>query len=196
MRTAARRFLSLCLGLSLAGCAQGSPQPAATATTPATALAPTDTAPAPAASGDTTGADLLKNLPKCAGIEILTEPVVFDWPNIQERLQELEAALWGYYRCDGAQAQVAGFYRAQMPKPPTNMGEMNWVTREEGDVGVYYSGSSLTWIYLWVVAAPEMPQKSYVIMAETDDPVSGDCRWEPPAPNTEMGASEVQWSHA
>jgi len=186
--------LFLCVGLSLAACAPADEPPPATAASMAPAPALTESLPTSATAPDSTGADLLKNLPKCAGIEVLAAPVAFDWPNIQERLQELSGGLWGYYSCDGPQAQVAAFYREQMPRPPTNMPETNWVARAEGTVGVYYNGSSLTWIYLWVVAQPGNPQKSYVIVAETADPVSGECRLERPEWRSEMAAGEWEGS--
>ena len=137
------------------------------------------TSQTPEATPLSLGASLLKSLPKCDGIQVLDEPMKFDWPNIDERLQELEGALWGYYSCPGPQVEVAAFYRSQMPKPPNNMDETNWVERAEGSVGVYYNGAS-TWIYLWVVPQPEDAQKSYVIVAESLDPVQGQCMLDQP----------------
>jgi len=62
----------------------------------------------------------------------------------------------------------------------------------EGTVGVYYNDASKTWIYLWVVAQPNNPQKSYVIVADTTDPVSGECRLERPNFYNDIAAGELE----
>jgi hypothetical protein len=107
---------------------------------------------------------LLFRIPKCYGIEVQEKPIIFSWPNIETRINELGDALWGYYSCDQPQAEVVAFYRAHMPDPPYNNQESNWVEREEGSVGVYYNSAN-AWLYLWVVPQQDDPQKTYVIVA-------------------------------
>jgi hypothetical protein len=181
-----------CLCVWLSACS-GSFQPVqGTATIPAMESAPVGTTPVPVTTPLSTGANLLNSLPRCEGIQILDEPVKFDWPNIEQRLKELEGALWGYYACPGPQAEVAVFYREQMPKTPSKFYfETNWVERVEGTVGVYYDG--VDWTYLWVVPQPGNPQKSYVIVAHSNDPVSGDCFIDPPWRNRDIAAYEIHW---
>jgi len=190
------RCVCLVCGLCLviAACSSSPNQVAPSATTPP-GIYPetTQTSPTPEATPLSLGASLLKSLPKCDGILVLDNPVKFDWPNIDERLQELSDALWGYYSCPGPQAEVAAFYRNQMPKPPNNMDETNWVERAEGSVGVYYNGAS-TWIYLWVVPQPEDAQKSYVIVAESLDPVQGQCRLDRPLFTSDLIEWVTKWS--
>jgi hypothetical protein len=170
------------------------PQPTVTATIPAINPATTESAPTPISTPLSVGASLLTRLPRCDGIQILEKPFLFNWPNIEERIKELEGALWGYYSCDRAQVEVAAFYREQMPKPPYNMDETNWVERPEGTVGVYYNSGFIAWIYLWVVPQPDNAQKSYVIVVQSNDPVSGNCRLDRPMFNNEIAAGEKQWS--
>ncbi len=62
---------------------------------------------------------------------------------------------------------MAALYREQMPKPPYNLNETNWVDQPEGALGVYYEPVSGTWIYLWVVPQTEDTQTSYVIVAKS-----------------------------
>jgi hypothetical protein len=140
------------------------------------------------------GAAMLEKLPKCDGIQVLDQPIKFDWPNIDERLQELADAQWGYYSCPQPQPIVAAFYREQMPKPPVNMYETNWVERTEGSVGVYYNGSSTIWTYLWVISQPRGAQKSYVIVAQSLDPVQGECKLDLPLFISDIVEWEIQWS--
>jgi hypothetical protein len=139
-------------------------------------------------------ASLLQKLPKCDGIQVLNVPIKFDWPNIDERLQELTDAQWGYYTCPGPRADVASFYRELMPKPPFNQIETNWVERTEGSVGVYYNGSTTIWTYLWVIPQPETAQKSYVIVAESLEPVQGECWFDPPPNDNDIAEEVTQWS--
>jgi hypothetical protein len=139
-------------------------------------------------------ASLLQKLPKCDGIQVLDVPIKFDWPNIDERLQELTDAQWGYYTCPGPRADVASFYRELMPKPPFNQIETNWVERTEGSVGVYYNGSTTIWTYLWVIPQPETAQKSYVIVAESLEPVQGECWFDPPPNDNDIAEEVTQWS--
>jgi hypothetical protein len=154
----------------------------------------TQTSQTPEATPLSLSASLLQKLPKCDGIQILDDPIKFDWPNIDERLQELTDAQWGYYSCPGSTDEVAPFYRERMPKPPFNQIETNWVERTEGSVGVYYNGSTTIWTYLWVVPQPEDSQKSYVIVAESLEPVQGECRLDQPLFKNDIAEWVTQWS--
>ncbi len=104
-------------------------------------------------------------LPKCQGVKILDNPVKFSWPNIDQRLRELEGSYWGYYACPLAPATASALYREQMPRPPYNKTETNWVSRPEGTLGVYYSEGANMWIYMWIVPQANNPQESYLIVA-------------------------------
>jgi hypothetical protein len=117
---------------------------------------------------------LLTRLPKCEGIQIRENPIIFDWPNIERHKKEYEEALWGYFSCEQPQVDVAAYYRAQMPKPPSNAYEMNWVEISEGTVGVFYNG--LLWTIVWIVPRDGNMQKTYVIIAQTSYPVDEVCR--------------------
>jgi hypothetical protein len=114
-------------------------------------------------------------IPSCKGIEVQSQPLKFAWPNIEQRIKELEGASWGYYRCPQPQKEAAAFYRALMPKPPYNMVETNWVERAEGSVGVYFNAALNGWSYLWIVPVPGDDQSSYVIISQSDSPLPGGC---------------------
>ncbi|HEX7974212.1 MAG TPA: hypothetical protein VF498_07375, partial [Anaerolineales bacterium] len=109
---------------------------------------PTDSAP------KTPSDYLLTIMPKCDGIQLLDQPVIFKWPNIKQRLKELEESYQGYYTCSQPATDVASFYRETIVKPPFNMNETNWVERPEGTLGLYYHSPTQTWLYLWVVPQP------------------------------------------
>ncbi len=104
--------------------------------------------------------------PRCNGMQVLTDPIRFNWPNIDQRIRELEGSFWTYLACEQLQPEVASLYRAQLPNPPYNLHEMNWLERNEGTVGIYFTRAG-TWKYVWIVPQPEDPQKSYVIVAES-----------------------------
>jgi hypothetical protein len=154
----------------------------------------TQTSTTPEATPLSLSASLLQKLPKCLGIQILDNPIKFDWPNIDERLQELTDAQWGYYSCPGPGEEVAMYYREQMPKPPFNQIETNWVERTEGSVGVYYNGSTTIWTYLWVVSQSQDSRQSYVIVAESLEPVQGECRLDLPLFNNDFAEWVTLWS--
>jgi hypothetical protein len=110
------------------------------------------------------GESLLLRIPKCDGIEIQDEPIIFSWPNIETRIKELGEALWGYYSCDQSPKELAAFYKVRMTEPPYNNHEINWVERSDGFVGVYYNSAN-AWLYIWIVPQPDFPEKTYIIVA-------------------------------
>lgn len=121
---------------------------------------------------------LLTIMPKCDGIQILDQPVTFPWPNIKQRLKELEKSYQGYYTCSQPVAEVTPFYRKNIIKPPYNMNETNWVERPEGTLGLYYHSPTQTWLYLWIVPQPDNAQASLIIAAQSDASIfqPGECR--------------------
>jgi hypothetical protein len=116
------------------------------------------------------GESLLANIPQCSGMEILEEPIVFSWPDISTRIQELGEAQWGYYSCDQPQVDASGFYKNQLTDSPYDYLETNWIERKEGTVGVYFVSSS-TWMYIWVVPQPGDPKRSFVIVALSSEAI-------------------------
>jgi hypothetical protein len=174
MKSIRLAFLSCCLCLSLAACSNTHQGTEPSASNPAGIPATIENDPTLTPTYLSAGETLLMILPRCDGIEILEDPIQFKWPNIEDRIKELEGSLWGYYSCPEPQKVVAAFYREQMAKSrPTIYYEANWVERSEGTVGVYYDG--VNWTYLWVVPQPDNAQKSYVIVAQSNGPVIGDC---------------------
>ncbi len=151
--------LSLCVACTSAGQSVPPPRPAASPTPIMTSVPMAVSTPMPIADY------ILSVIPRCDGIQILDQPVKFVWPNVEQRLKDLEGSDWGYYRCPRPVAEISAFYREQMLKPPYNMRETNWVDRSEGTLGVYYHTARQTWTYMWVVPRPGDLQASYVIVA-------------------------------
>jgi hypothetical protein len=169
------RYVSLfyCLCFGLVACSNTTQPMQTSATVPVINPAINGTVPTPVFTPVPEGESLLNRLPKCEGIKILQEPIKFDWPNIEIYMKTYENGLWGYYSCEEPQADVAAFYRSQMPKPPSNAYEMNWVVIPEGTVGVFYDG--LTYTILWIVPQSGNAQKTYLIVAQTTFPVGDVC---------------------
>ncbi len=153
--------LSLCVACTSAGQSVPTSWPAASPT-PIISSSPT-AVPIPMSIAEY----ILSVIPRCAGIQISDQRIKFLWPNVEQRLKDLEGSDWGYYRCPRPVTEVSAFYREQMPKPPYNWNETNWVDRAEGALGIYYHTARRTWTYLWVVPQPGDLQASYVIVAET-----------------------------
>jgi hypothetical protein len=103
---------------------------------------------------------LLSYIPNCTGLNVLDSPVVFSWPN----LDQIVDSSWGYYSCNQSQADVAAFYRKQLPKEPYDDMEINWVEKDNGTVGVYYVTADI-YLYIWMLPQPDNSQASYVIVA-------------------------------
>ncbi len=66
--------------------------------------------------------------------------------------------------------------------------------RTEGSVGVYYNGSTTIWTYVWVVPQSQDSQQSYVIVAESLEPVQGECRLDPPQFSNDFAEWVTLWS--
>lgn len=99
-------------------------------------------------------------------MQLLTDPVQFDWPNLEEHKQDFFRSTWTYYSCDEAAPHVASLYQQDLPQPPYGMQETNWLERTEGTLGVYFSQTG-AWDYIWFIPQRDDVQKSYVIIAET-----------------------------
>jgi hypothetical protein len=111
---------------------------------------------------------LLSLMPACDGLEILAAPVKFEWPNINQRLEELAGSQWGYYRCPAPVADVAAFYKRTLPQSPYGMRETNWVDISDGSLGLYYHPAYQLWFYVWVVPPPGSQLSAYVIVSRSD----------------------------
>ena len=172
----------LCLGTACTGANQSVPAlsavPAASPT-PIMTSAPT-AVPTPMSIAEY----ILSVIPRCDEIEILDQPVKFVWPNVEQRLRDLEGSDWGYFSCPRPVAEVSAFYRERMLQPPYNLNETNWVDRSEGTLGIYYHPVRQNWTYMWVVPQPGDLQTSYVIVAQTASEV-----FEP-----ECQSNQPQWS--
>jgi hypothetical protein len=163
MRHTQRALLICCLCLCTA-CSNAHLQTTPTISTLASIPTAATSSPTEVSNSKAVSASLLLRIPKCEGIEIQEKPIVFSWPNIETRIKELGDALWGYYICDQSQEDVVAFYRANMPEPPYNNQETNWVERAEGSVGIYYNSAN-AWLYIWIVPKTDDPEKTYVIVA-------------------------------
>lgn len=156
--------LMLCCLCLFIGCTSAPQQTTPTISAPASTPTSDFSSPTAVPNSMALSESLLLRIPKCDGIEVQEKPIIFSWPNIETRIEELGEALWGYYGCEQSQAEVVAFYRAHMSEPPYNNQETNWVERSEGSVGIYYNSAN-AWLYIWIVPQPDDPEKSYVIVA-------------------------------
>ena len=163
MRPAQYAWMLTCVCF-FAACTGASPQITPTLSAPSSTTVSNISTPAAVSDSKAMSESLLLKIPKCEGMEVQEEPIIFSWPNIETRIKELGDAMWGYYSCNQSQADVVAFYRAHMSEPPYNNQETNWVKRSEGSVGVYYNSAN-AWLYIWIVPRPDNPEKTYVIVA-------------------------------
>lgn len=160
-----RSLLVISLLMVLAACS--APATPGTPTLPASpTVSPVATSVAATLPSAPQSTDSLSALPHCDGMQELKNAVQLDWPNLEQRKQEFISTAWQYYSCEQPPAQVAALFRQQLPKPPYNMQETNWLEREEGTLGIYFSQTGL-WHYVWFISQPGDSQKSYVIVAES-----------------------------
>src|SRR5512146_528185 len=145
----------------------------ATVPTDVAATAPILAAATPATASRTAGPTLAvstrkasASFPRCPGMELLTEPVQFDWPTLAEHQQDFSRSQWTYFSCDEPAAEAAALYRQELPQPPYGLEETNWLDRQESALGVYFSQAG-AWDYIWFVPQPGTAQKSYVIISES-----------------------------
>jgi hypothetical protein len=110
---------------------------------------------------------VLSQIPHCESIKMLDQPIKFSWPNVDQRIKDLQGSAWGYFSCAQAPSAVSAFYREQILKPPYNRQETNWIDRSEGTLGIYFQTGSQNWLYMWVVPQSNDKQKAYVIVAVT-----------------------------
>ncbi len=162
----ARRFWqAIWFSLVLAACS-----PATPASAPPVPPAPSPTVAAisqvatPTAQLDKASTPVL--FPVCKGMQKLKDPIEFDWPNLREHIDEFIGTAWEYYACEQPAAEVAQLYRQQLPLAPYNLEETNWLERQEGTLGIYFSQTG-AWNYVWFIPQPGDPQKSYVIVTES-----------------------------
>ncbi len=165
MRLTRRSLVAMSLSLLLAACsAAGEPsRPTVPASPSVSSVA---TAPVASPTLPPQSPDAQSVLPHCEGMQNLKDPVKLDWPNLEQRKQEFISTAWQYYSCEQPPAEVAAQFRQQLPKPPYNMEETNWIERQEGRLGIYFSQTGL-WHYIWFIPQRGDPQKSYVVVAES-----------------------------
>lgn len=109
------------------------------------------------------GQQVLAQLPPCEGLKS-TAAFRFSWPNYERRMRELQGGEIYYYRCRILPGEAAKFIRARMKNPPYNLGEINWVHRGSGVLGIYYNYATKQWIYLWVV--PDQGSGARIVLAK------------------------------
>jgi hypothetical protein len=109
--------------------------------------------------------DLLTQLPHCNGLRRVPE-FRFEWQNYEKRMKQLKGSEFLYFTCQQLPATASDFYRSKLNKPPYNLGEVNWVARREGTLGIYYDYATKTWTYLWVVPSA-VANESRVVVARS-----------------------------
>ncbi len=166
MERACKILLAVWLSSLMVGCSAGASASPSVAAPVATAAAPAMASPVDAPTVIPGTKEAMPAFPQCTGMQKLSEPVNFDWPNLNEHRQEFFRSQWTYFICQEPASEVAASYRQHLPKPPYAMDETNWLERPEGSLGVFFSQKG-AWDYIWFIPQPENPQASYLIVAET-----------------------------
>jgi hypothetical protein len=109
----------------------------------------------------------ISGIPRCKGLAELPSPLQFDWPNMEEALEKLEAYNWGYFACAMPQTELQSFLRQNMPKPPYLWEEVNGTQYQGGAVFAFYHNVYVTWIYIWMLPQTDS-QMSYLVIAKGD----------------------------
>ncbi len=145
---------TLLLLCAVVGCG-GSPTPTPLPSTPTRVPLPTAT---PEPMGDYVPSDI----PRCEGVKMLDQALQFNWAGVDA----VGEGSWYYYHCNLKFDALADFYRPQMTKAPYEWGEINWVVRDEGTLGVYFHTVRQTWVYLWFLSKTPPEGGSYLVVAE------------------------------
>jgi hypothetical protein len=122
----------------------------------------------------------ISTMPLCPGIEKLSSPLQFTWPNMDAALEKLADYSWGYYRCPMSQPELLAFAQSTMPRPPYLWREVNHAEHEGGIVVLYYQATSWTWMYVWMLPGPDA-QSAYLVIARGDPGMAQ--TWECRLPN-------------
>ena len=167
VRSAMKVLAALCTGGLLAACSAAVSPSAPGATAPATVPTAAPAAQRPPSTDTPSGGKAeMPPFPRCAGMQRLDRPVEFDWPNLKASMEQFIASAWQYYSCDQPPAEVMELYRSSLAKPPYALWEANWLEREQGVLGIYFSEAGL-WYYIWYLPQPGDPQRSYIVVAES-----------------------------
>jgi hypothetical protein len=143
----------LVLLLAVVGCAS--------APTPTPTPLPTRT-PAPTATSEPVGDYVPSDVPRCQGVKMLDRALKFEWVGVDA----VGDGAWYYYHCDQKPGDLATLYRPVMIKAPYEWGEINWVERPEGTLGVYFNTVRQNWLYLWFLSDTTSAGGSYLVVAE------------------------------
>jgi hypothetical protein len=134
----------------------------------------------------------ISGVPHCPGLAELPSPLQFDWPNMDEALEKLEAYNWGYFACAMPQAELQSFVRQNMPKPPYLWEEVNGTENQGGAVFVFYHNVYVTWIYIWMLPQDDK-QMSYMVIARGDpgEAQTWECRLRDPPVMARAGVQAI-----
>jgi hypothetical protein len=114
------------------------------------------------------------DIPGCAGIKVLDEPVQFSWPSLGKNLKRVEESSWGYFHCAQSQASLSALYWDKMIEPPYGWMEITWIEQPQATLAVFFSPPTQNWLYLWFVPDPASEQSSYLVLTRGKAGFGGD----------------------
>ncbi len=136
------------------------------ACTPAATPTPTMPPPTPTrvatATPSSVGDYIPPDVPRCQGLKMLDHALDFEWAGVDAAGE----GNWFYYHCDQQFEDLSNVYRPKMTAVPYEWGEINWVVRPEGTLGVYFNTVGQNWLYLWFLPNPSSGGGSYLIVAK------------------------------
>jgi hypothetical protein len=135
------------------------PSPTPTPTPPPPTPTPTRL---PTATPEPVGDYVPSDIPRCEGAKSLGHALDFQWAGVDA----IGGGSWYYYHCDASPDDLAAVFRPKMTAAPYEWGEINWVVRPEGTLGVYFNTVQQIWGYLWFLPSDTPATGSYLVFAE------------------------------
>lgn len=128
-----------------------------------TPIPPTPTpTPAPTATAEPVDDYVPSDIPRCDGVKALDKALDFEWAGVDA----VGEGDWYYYHCTQKADDLSATLRPLMTKAPYKWGEINWVIRPEGTLGVYFHTVRQTWAYLWFLPDTSSAGGAYLVVAE------------------------------
>jgi len=125
---------------------------------------------------------VISDLPLPQGLEKLSSPIKFEWPDIETVLQKLEDYNWDTIAARCLRQRWRRSSTRGWSSLPYNWEEQHWTDNDLGSVGLYYHSVFRVWIYVWMLPGPD--EKSTPTGHRTQRPgtaMGWECRLSPPA---------------
>ena len=111
----------------------------------------------------------LSGFPVYPGMEQLSEPVEFEWKNLNAAYK-IPYSQWAYYTVRVSYPEVAAFYKSKSAAPPFTNISLYWKETGKGALGAWFQEASLDkYIRIWFIPDPDNDRNSYLIVMRNND---------------------------